>query len=215
MVSKYGGNILDSTKNTENRKEGCMIIVFNNYKATSGFIIAFVILYIIDIQIDLSQYLSAKGIDIIGHEYYRFVTGPFLHFNLIHMLANVAALFWVGYFLEVSLGSVNFVLFGVLSSTIAEIINSFIYRSSQKNIGASVYVFAFLGLIVVTQILKSDFPKFHLRTWYGNWLLFYAIIGNIPVFSFMGDGTLVLHFISFVTGVVIGLCGMYFGIITC
>ena len=192
-----------------------MIKGFNNYKATFGFIITFVVLYIIDTQINLSQYLSAKGIDIIGHEYYRFATGPLLHFNLIHILANVAALFWVGYFLEVSLGSVNFVLFGVLASTIAEIINSFIYRSSQNNIGASVYVFAFFGLIVVTQRLKSGFPKFHLRTWYGNWLFFYAVIGNIPVFSFTGDGTLVLHLISFITGAAIGVLGMSFGIITC
>lgn len=189
--------------------------ILNRYKATWGFIIVFIALHIIYTRIDLLYYLSAKGIDLVGHEYYRFTTGPLLHFNFVHILANVIAMFWVGYFIEESLGSIHFVVFALLTSTVAEIINSFVFPSSLNNIGGSVYVFAFLGLIAATQILKSGFPKFHLKTWYGNWLVSYAVIGNIPIFSFMGISTIVIHLISFITGIVIGALGISFNIIRC
>lgn len=114
-----------------------------------------------------------------------------------------------------SLGSVIFVAFGVLTSTLAEMINSFTFTTSQNNIGASVYVFAFLGLIMVTQIIKSDFPKFQLGTWYGNGLVAYAVIGNIPIMSFMDFGTIAIHLISFITGIVIGALGITFNMIRC
>ena len=180
-----------------------MFISIKNYKVTLGFIIIWVVLFLVNTRIDLLYYLAAKGIDIIGHEYYRFITGPFLHFNLIHLLANVVSIFWAGYFIEKSIGSAKFAAFGFLTGTIAEIINSFIFRTSLNNIGGSVYVFAFLGLIAVTQIFKAGFSKFHFHTRYGNWIVSYAVIGNIPFLRFMGLGTIVIHLLAFITGALI------------
>lgn len=70
--------------------------------------------------------------------------------------------------------------------------------------GGSVFTFSFIGLILVMQLLSRDFPGFKLRTWYGNWILIYAIAANILMFSFMNATTWVIHSIALGVGALLG-----------
>ena len=191
-----------------------MFELSKTYKATFILIAIWIILFLINKRVNLLYYLAGIGVDNIGNEYYRFFTGPLLHFNLIHLLANISGIFWVGYFLEQSIGSVKFLIFGLVASTLTEIIYCFIYRTSENNIGGSIYVFALIGLIIVLQILKpAGYQRFHLGTWYGNWILSYAVLGNVPVLPFMTSGTIVTHLLALLTGGVLGALGVVLRII--
>lgn len=44
--------------------------------------------------------LCGKGIKHIGNQYYRLFTAGLVHTNIVHMIANVCAMFWIGYLYE-------------------------------------------------------------------------------------------------------------------
>lgn len=162
-------------------------------------------LFILDRCVGLMPALAGKGIGDIGGEYYRYATGPLLHFNLLHLLVNAVTVCWVGYYMEARVGSLRFFLFGLAAGTLAELLYALIFPHSQDNIGGSVWIFAYIGLIVVSKLFRPDYlPRFRLGTWYGNWIVAYAILGNIPFLSFMDGGTVVTHLIALTTGGVLG-----------
>lgn len=178
-------------------------------KGTFLLIALWTVLFFCSAPFSLPFYMSGRGIHVINQEYYRLLTGPLLHYNLLHLMANVAALYWVGWFLERHMGSIRFLLFGLTASTVSQFIYACLDSETKNHIGGSVWIFAFLGLLVALQFLKPQFPRFHLGTWYGNYILGYAILGNIPIFSFMSFGTIVTHLCAFTVGLVLGLLGIF------
>lgn len=190
-------------------RRSIMLAKITKYKATFLLIAIWVVLFPLSKRFDLLHSLAARGINNIGHDYYRFFTGPLLHFNLVHLLINTVAIYWVGYFAEQSIGSVRFFTFGLIASALAECVYSYICNNSENNIGGSVWVFSFIGLIIVLQLLKPAFPRFHLGAKYGNWILAYGILGNIPVLSFMSFGTVITHLCALVIGSILGVLGIY------
>lgn len=182
-------------------------------KATFILITTWSLLYLTGKKIDLLYYFAGKGIQNIGNEYYRFFTGPLLHFNLLHLIVNISAIFWVGYFLEKGIGSIKFIMFGLAIGTFAEFLYASIFRTSENNIGGSVYIFAYIGLIIALQIYKKDFAKFQIGTSYGNWILSYAILGNVPFLPLITFGTISIHFIAVFLGSVIGAIFIKFRIL--
>ena len=161
-----------------------------------------IIFFIIGLNVNIIDKFANHGLNILENEYYRFVTGLFLHINFLHLLINIIALFWVGFFLEKQVGAINYFLFSILVGTISEIIFSLIYKDSIS-IGGSPIVFALIGLILVYQLFKPEVPKFCLGTWYGNWIIGYTILGNIPIFSY-NISTLTIHVISLIVAFLIG-----------
>ena len=175
-----------------------------NLKGTFICIAIWSCVFILKEPLNLLDLLSSKGVSNLGVAYYRLFTGALLHVNIIHLLANVVTMFWVGYFLERSLGSIKMILFILCATFIANLIFSFIYKAATSVIGGSVCVFTCIGLIIALQLFKPDFPRFHLGTWYGNWILVYSIVGNFPVMSFMDYTTVTIHIIALVTGILLG-----------
>lgn len=171
-----------------------------NYKATLAIIAIWLVLYILDRRLGLRPALEGRGLDLVQGEFYRYATGPLLHFNLPHLLINAVTMFWVGYYMEASVGSVRLFLFGLAAGTLAELAYVCIFRSSQQNIGGSVWIFAYIGLIIACRLWRPGFPRFRMGTWYGNWIAAYAVLGNIPVMSFMDGGTVVIHLLSLLIG---------------
>jgi len=119
------------------------------------------LLFLINYSINIADILCGKGINIIGNDYYRFATATFIHFNLIQLIANIAALYWVGVFLEQQLSFKEFIVFGILVSTITQISFSCIYTESYS-FGGSPFVFGMIGLIVSLQLFCKDFQRFQL-----------------------------------------------------
>ncbi len=178
-------------------------------KGTLFILTLWVILFLLSPSGNFTMQLSGKGLNLIGTEYYRFLTGPLLHFNVLHLVFNAITLYWLGCFLEPQVGSVRFVVFAIAAATLAEAIYCTIFRYSEHVIGGSVCLFALMGLLMLLQILRPEVPRFMLGTWYGNWIVGYAILGNIPMFSFTDIGTVSLHIIALLTGVLLGIISVF------
>lgn len=145
--------------------------------------------------------LCSKGMNQIGNQYYRLLTAGLTHTHILHMLANVCAMLWIGYLYEQRLGSVKFLLVGMICAIVCQVVFIAIYSNATESFGGSGYNFALIGFGLAMQFLTPDFPKITFGTWSGNWLIIYLILGNIPVLSFMNGATVVFHAIAFVLGI--------------
>ncbi len=110
----------------------------------------------------ISPVLCGKGISKIDSEYYRFFTTGLTHQSILHLLANVSAMFWVGYVYEQYIGSIPFAITGVICAVGAQVLFLCIYQNTDNSIGGSVYPFALLGFGLAAQFLSPVFQKFHL-----------------------------------------------------
>lgn len=153
--------------------------------------------------------LAGKGAAKIGNQYYRFFTGWLLHKHIVHLLANVSALFWIGLVYENRTGSIRFLLTGLICAVLCAIAISFLYRDASEGIGGSSFTYALLGFGLTMQFLVPGFPKLKLGTWSGNWLLIYAIASNFPfrisILPFVDAATIVTHVIAFALGAIAAL----------
>lgn len=175
-------------------------------------ILIWVVVCIICQRVDLVPKYANKGLSIIGKEYYRFVTALFLHNNFLHMLANAVALYFVGKHLELQINPDKLFVFSLLIGVITEMVFSAIYKNSVS-MGGSPIVFSLIGLIIALQIMKADSYIFQLGTWHCNWIVGYAILANIPLFSTSFVSTLIIHSIPMVMGIVLGCLSVGFKII--
>ncbi len=174
-------------------------------KATLLIIFIWVVLYVINIFVDLIPTLSGRGFNLMNGEYYRIITCALLHTDFLHLLANCLALYWIGYYLECNIGSGKFLLFALVAYIASETVFFSIFRDAENSFGGSSITFALIGLILILQFAKPVFPKLKLGTWYGNWIVFYSVLGNIPILPFMDFSTVVIHLVSFSIGAVLGI----------
>ena len=86
-----------------------------------------------------------------------------------------------------------------------------IYRNSVS-VGGSPIIFALIGLIIALQVMKTDYSRFRLGTWYGNWTLAYAVLANLSFFSDNFISTLTVHSVALVLGIAMGCVGILIGI---
>ncbi len=145
--------------------------------------------------------LCGKGINQIGNQYYRFFTAGLTHTNILHLIANVCAMLWIGYLYEQRLRSVNFLLVGFICAIVCQVVFLAIYPNVTESFGGSGYNFALCGFGLAMQFLVTDFPKITFGTWSGNWLIIYLIVCNIPVLSFMNVTAIIFHSIAFALGI--------------
>ena len=178
-----------------------------NFKSTFIIIAIWIIFYILCSIFGIDSTFYNKGWNSIGNEYYRIFTGMFLHINILHLLANVLALYWIGVFLEEKIGSIKYFLFSIISGTISNLLFTVIYANHQRSLGGSVITFSLIGLIIANQIFDKETERFRLGTWYGNWILAYAILGNLPFFG-GGITRLVIHIIALLVGIILS-CAIY------
>lgn len=164
------------------------------------------IVFIIGIKIDCAELLSNKGIHLIGTEYYRFFTGLLLHANLFHLLVNGISLYCVWDFLNGHTGAVRAVIFSAIVGVCESILFSVVYPDSIS-IGGSPIVYALIGLMCVLQLLRKDLPRFRMGTWRSNWIVGYAILGNMPVFS-GNSSTLICHLLAMTVALILGYIGL-------
>ena len=62
---------------------------------------------------------------------------------------------------------------------------SFVSPYGTRIIGGSPVVFALIGFILISQLMRKSLPRFQLGTWYGNWIVGYAVLGNFSFFPEM------------------------------
>ena len=79
-----------------------------------------------------------------NHEYWRIVTGGFLHAGLFHLLVNMLSLWFVGSALEPAVGRVNF-LFIYFVSLLAGSFGALWFQPQIPTVGASGAIFGIFG----------------------------------------------------------------------
>lgn len=86
-------------------------------------------------------------------QWWRLLTSVFVHAGLIHLTNNMLALFFIGPFLELSIGSKKFMIIYLLTGIIASI-TSLLFNDSTISVGASGAIFGMYGLTASLMLLK-------------------------------------------------------------
>lgn len=122
-----------------------------------------IIFYIIPIL--FGQYNSIierfciHGPSIRAGQYYRLITGIFLHGSIMHLLLNCYSLYVIGSQLESFLGKVKFTIIYLISG-ISGALFSMIFGGNYASIGASGAIFGLMGSLV--------YFGYHYRVYLGN-----------------------------------------------
>jgi membrane associated rhomboid family serine protease len=83
-----------------------------------------------------------------NHEYWRIITGGFLHAGLFHILVNMLSLYFVGSVLEPAIGRLNFAaVYG--ASLLAGSFGALLFQPDVPTVGASGAIFGIFGALIV------------------------------------------------------------------
>ncbi len=122
-----------------------------------------VIFYLVPLVFGASTYIleafGVHGPSIKAGQYYRLLTGIFLHANIIHLLFNCYALYVIGSQLESFLGKIKFVIIYLFSGIMGALFSS-IFGGASISIGASGAIFGLMGSLV--------YFGYHYRVFLGN-----------------------------------------------
>ncbi|WP_449354975.1 rhomboid family intramembrane serine protease [Virgibacillus natechei] len=143
-----------------------------------------------------------------GNEWYRLLTGTFFHQNILHLLGNTLAIYFVGLILEDKIGSWTFLLIYLIGNIGASTIYS-IFSSYTKGTGASPGIYALIACIIILHLYNKEFLNLHYGNWPVNYTIFYFIFGN-----FIGMGGLIVHILGFSFGILTVLILLFLNVIT-
>ncbi len=142
------------------------------------------------------------GPDIVsGHQYWRLVTGGFLHDGFLHIIFNMFFLWIMGPQLEQLIGRINFVVIYFVS-LLAGSFGALLFQPDIPTLGASGALFGVLGALMVVA-LDRGIPIW--RSGLGPLLainiLFSLAVANVSIGGHLGGfvggvltGWLIVHF---------------------
>ena len=99
-------------------------------------------------QEELFELFSVYAPSIRAGEYYRLITGAFLHGNFLHLLFNMYALWIVGQQLENFLGKGKYLGVYLFSAITSSLLSMAANGSNTYSVGASVAIFGIMGALV-------------------------------------------------------------------
>ena len=117
---------------------------------TIGLIVINVIIYLISVTQGKPFYdaFCVDGEMIIKyHEYYRIITGEFLHANILHILLNMYSLYIIGSQMESFQGKLKFVVTYLFSVVTASMLSALL--NTGTSVGASGAIFGLMGSMLV------------------------------------------------------------------
>ncbi len=145
---------ITSDINEHNKKDAKKInaVFKNKFPMITYWLIAVnVILYVIPILFgqynDLINNYSVWGPAIREGQYYRLLTGIFLHGGILHLLFNCYALYVIGAQVENFLGRIKFLIIYLVAG-ISGALFSVIFGGNFASIGASGAIFGLMGALV-------------------------------------------------------------------
>ena len=187
-----------------------MLAFCKTYKTTLALQLLWAGLYLAGLFFPLNDLLCGRGLALLSGEWYRILCAPHLHYGVLHLLVNLLGLYFAGTLLEPRMGSARFAAFSLLAASAASAVYALVTPRSTDYMGGSILVFALLGLWLARRLLYRDAPPLRLGSWRGNFLLGYALLGNVPVLPFMDGGTLALHAVSFAVGALLGAVPFFY-----
>ncbi|MEO4052777.1 rhomboid family intramembrane serine protease [Solibacillus sp. CAU 1738] len=172
---------------------------YNTHPITLTLICIFALIYFADVLIlkgKLSKWGTGKSFDNMSNtEWYRLVTSSFFHMNLLHMMANLFAIYFVGSFLEDKLGSGLFLLIYMVGNLLVSLLFS-TFSSFTDGTGASPGIFALVGCILYLYIQTPELVDLKFGTWQTNYIILYSTLGNL-----IGLGGAISHVLGFIFGI--------------
>ena len=124
----------------------------------------------------------------------------FLHSGIVHLVYNMIALFFIGLFLEPSIGSKKFMIIYLLTGVIASI-TSLYFHDSVISLGASGAIFGMCGLLPALIILKNLEKDLKVILLVGG-----AIFIGINLISGLSGGIdMAAHLGGLISGFIIGI----------
>lgn len=180
--------------------------------SVTNFIIAmWAIIFVCCYFTDVYPLLQGCGVERIDGDWYRLCSGWVLHYDAVHVGCNAVAFYFAGTYLEKIMRKKYFLIYAIVVACLSEgILSVIVYPQAEDMIGGSLLVFGCIGTIVVLQNCSNVFEKIQLNTCRGNWLLGYAVLGNILVLPMSGVATVISHLVSAMVGMIIGIifvCG--------
>lgn len=122
-----------------------------------------VLLYLVPILLGYYDYIISKfcvhGPSIRGGEYYRLITGMFLHGSIMHLFFNTYALYVIGSQIENYFGRIKYLIIYLFSGMMGALF-SMIFNGSILSIGASGAIFGLMGALL--------YFGYHYRVYLGN-----------------------------------------------
>lgn len=134
-------------------------------------------------------------------QWWRLLTCGYLHMGVIHLVGNMAALEIAGRKIERKIGPVRMLLIYNLGTMLTAFLWCLIFKNGSI-IGASLGIFVLLGILCVQLFAGKEKKIIELSRVEKRYLMCYVIVG-----CFLGIGTIVVHLIGFVIGILIG--GLY------
>ena len=156
-------------------------------------------------------FISFKGQDLLnwganygpltkGGDWWRLLTSTFLHGGLMHVLANMYGLLFVGIFLEPILGKSKFILTYLLTGLLASIASIWWYDATIS-VGASGAIFGLYGLFLAFMLTKV-FPKEFGKAFLLSTIIF---VGYNLLMGLVGGIDNAAHVGGLLSGFVVGL----------
>ena len=138
------------------------------------------------------------------NEWYRLLTGTIFHHDILHLLGNTFAIYFVGLILENKIGSWRFLFIYLIGNVGASIIYAMCFTYTNAA-GASPGIYALVICIFILHIYNREFLDLHFGNWPVNYTFCYAVLGN-----FWGNDAFIVHVFGASIGVVIILMLLVF-----
>ena len=113
---------------------------------TWALIIINVVLFILSSIFGFTADLAVNRGYVVNGEYYRLITGIFMHGGILHLLFNMYALYIIGMQLESFVGKVKYLTIYLLSGLAGSMLS--IFFSSGYSVGASGAIFGLMGALL-------------------------------------------------------------------
>ena len=142
---------------------------------------------------DYSSIINAFGINgpaVRSGEYYRLITGMFLHGGMFHIVFNMYALYVIGSQLESFLGKIKYIVIYLLSGISGGLLSMILSGSNVVSIGASGAIFGLMGSLLYFGLQYRVYLGNFVRSQLVPLIVFNLVLGalsaNIDNFGHIG-----------------------------
>ena len=125
------------------------------------------------------------GPQVAGGDWWRLITSAFLHANLIHILFNMLALWWLGGAVETVLGRGRFLALYVVSG-LAGSAGALLVTPNDVTVGASGAIFGILGALLILEWQQTGSLAGNALTLIAVNLVFTFTMANISIGGHIG-----------------------------
>lgn len=132
-------------------------------------------------------------------QWWRLLTCGYLHMGIIHLAGNLVALKIAGDKVEEKIGPLKLTLLYNLGTMLTAFLWCLIFKNGTT-IGASLGIFVLLGVVCAWLLKGKEKQSVSLTLAEKRYLWIYVIAG-----CFLGIGTIVVHGIGFVIGMLTGM----------